>query len=87
MFAGKTVPVQPPPWPGTYLHWPPPTRGDEVRRWQRQMADRGWSIIVDGAYGPQSSDVCKRFQRDKGLPVDGVVGPNTWDAAWAAPVT
>ena len=87
MFAGESLPVQAPPWPGTYLRCPPPTRGEDVRRWQRQMAHRGWSISDDGTYGPKSSDVCKRFQRDKGLPVDGVVGPTTWDAAWAAPVT
>ena len=44
-------------------------------------------LTVDGDYGPQSKDVCTRFQREKDLSVDGVVGPDTWAAAWTTPVT
>ncbi|KAB2384622.1 peptidoglycan-binding protein [Actinomadura montaniterrae] len=62
-------------------------RGDDVRTWQARMKARGWSIAVDGAYGPASEEVCRAFQREKGLGVDGVVGPATWRAAWDAPVT
>lgn len=58
-----------------------------VKTWQNQMRARGWSIGVDGKYGPQSSDVCRMFQAEKGLAVDGLVGPNTWKASWTAPVT
>ena len=55
--------------------------------WQRQMANRGWSIGVDGCFGPQSESVCRQFQAEKGLSVDGLVGPNTWAVSWTAPVT
>ena len=59
----------------------------DVRTWQQQMAARGWSIAVDGVYGPASAQVCQQFQSEKGLGVDGLVGPQTWSASWTAPVT
>lgn len=58
-----------------------------VRTWQAQMSARGWSIGVDGMYGPSSQSVCQQFQQEKGLAVDGLVGPSTWAATWTAPVT
>jgi hypothetical protein len=58
-----------------------------VRTWQQQMANRGWAIGIDGQYGDQSYGVCRSFQEEKGLGVDGLVGPNTWAASWTAPVT
>ena len=59
----------------------------DVRTWQQKMRDRGWSISVDQQFGPASEDVCKKFQREKGLAVDGLVGPQTWNTTWNAPVT
>lgn len=76
-----------PRWPGVYFRTPPITRHDSVRIWQSRMRARGWSIIVDGAYGPASQRVCRQFQQEKRLSVDGIVGPATWKAAWSAPVT
>lgn len=78
------VPVAPP-WPGTYLR--DFTSGGGTRQWQQQMAARGWTIGVDDQYGPQSANVCTQFQQEKGLQVDGVVGPQTWSASWTAPIT
>lgn len=90
--TGNPVPITPPEawwpaWPGRFLSYPPVMRGDDVYVWQARMAERGWRIDVDGAFGPQSSNVARAFQADKGLVVDGIVGPVTWDAAWTAPVT
>jgi hypothetical protein len=76
-----------PPWPGRYIKQPPEMDGDDVRTWQQRMADRGWSIAVDGAYGAQSAAVCGQFQQEKGLADDQVVGPVTWNAAWAAAIS
>lgn len=59
----------------------------DVRTWQQQMNTRGWSILVDQVYGPNSESVCRMFQAEKGLMVDGLVGPDTWTASWTAPVT
>ena len=74
-----------PPWPGTFLA--DYTAGAGTAQWQAQMAARGWAIDVDDEYGPASANVCRQFQAEKGLEVDGIVGPITWDAAWTAPVT
>ncbi len=75
-----------PPWPGRFFTQPPVMRGDAVRRWQARMAVRGWPIRIDGRYGPDSETTCRRFQHEIGLQVDGIVGAQTWRAAWTAPV-
>ena len=58
-----------------------------TRTWQQRMSDRGWTIGVDGCFGPQSETVCRQFQYDKGLASDGLVGPNTWGKSWTEPIT
>ncbi|WP_242614456.1 glycoside hydrolase domain-containing protein [Actinomadura roseirufa] len=81
------VPSKAPKWPGRNITQPPVMHGNDVRAWQRQMHARGWRITVDGAYGASSENVCRAFQREKHLRVDGVVGQATWKAAWDSPVT
>ncbi|MEV4378979.1 peptidoglycan-binding protein [Streptosporangium sp. NPDC049644] len=86
--GGTTNPPEPhPSFPGRTLKQPPIMKGEDVRTWQRRMRDRGWNIDVDGLYGPASSDVCAKFQKEKGLPVTGAVDRATWDAAWQEPVS
>jgi peptidoglycan hydrolase-like protein with peptidoglycan-binding domain len=51
------------------------------------MADRGWAIAADGLYGPQTEDIARRFQKEKGLVPDALIGVITWSAAWTEPVT
>jgi peptidoglycan hydrolase-like protein with peptidoglycan-binding domain len=74
-----------PPFPGTllvnYLE------GHGTATWQARMAERGWPIAVDDAYGNESEGICRQFQAEKGLAIDGIVGPDTWAAAWTLPVT
>jgi len=67
---------------------------DELRamlwRWQQRMEDRGWSLPTygsDGRYGDETARVVRAFQKEKGLVVDGLIGPATWAAAWTEPVT
>lgn len=79
--------VTAPPFPGRTLTQPPVMNGGDVKTWQTQMAKRGWKIAVDGSYGPSSEQVCRSFQAEKHLTVDGKVGPITWKASWEAPVT
>jgi len=95
-FSGVPAPVAPkpaptptagPPFPGRALSQPPVMTGGDVRKWQAQMAHRGWPITVTGRYDSASEAVCRKFQAEKGLHVDGVVGRNTWAAAWSAKVT
>lgn len=63
-------------------------RGD-VKRWQLQMARRGWQISVDGVFGPQSERIFRSFAEEKKLErtVDRSVTEVVWDATWSAPVT
>lgn len=67
-------------------HYGPPD-SNHVRTWQTQMKVRGWDIGVDGDFGKQSDQVCRSFQGEKHLTVDGKVGPQTWATAWTSPVT
>lgn len=96
----STVPLPPtriaPTWPGNLFFYPGPddhdVTGADVTEWQARMAWRGWTIAVDGDYGPQSMAVCTAFQQDSNahnwpLTVDGEVGQYTWRAAWERPVS
>ena len=40
------------------------------------------SMFSDGKWGPQTRQCIKFFQKKKGLPVDGIVGPDTALAFW-----
>jgi cell wall-associated NlpC family hydrolase len=76
--------VSVPPFPGTVQRG---SKGDAVRQVQQRLLQRGWKIAVDGDFGPGTDKIVRAFQREKGLGVDGVVGPRTWDALWRAPIT
>lgn len=78
---------QPDPDPACHSGYYSETDADAVNVWQAQMAARGWTITADGRYGPGSESVCRSFQAEKGLSVDGLTGPSTWAASWSAPVT
>jgi hypothetical protein len=64
-----------------------PADQPHVRTWQQQMAHRGWTVPVAGRFDAACDRACRLFQAEKGIRVDGLVGPATWAAAWAAPVT
>ncbi|MEV6148848.1 N-acetylmuramoyl-L-alanine amidase [Nonomuraea sp. NPDC052129] len=83
--GGPEVPTAPP-FPGRLLKYPPVMQGEDVRTWQQQMKVRGLEIEVDGAYGSDSRDVCRRFQRSVSIDDDGIVGPTTWRLSWEAPL-
>jgi hypothetical protein len=63
------------------------SQGDAVRTWQERMKARGWRIEPTGVFDARTKEVCEKFQKEKGLLVDGKVGRQTWTAAWALPVT
>ncbi|MFC6734046.1 peptidoglycan-binding protein [Haladaptatus sp. DYSN1] len=42
--------------------------------------DQGYSISVDGYYGPETEGAVEDFQSNAGLTVDGIVGHDTWQA-------
>lgn len=57
-----------------------------LRAWQKRMKERGYTITVDGRYGGQSANAAANLQKLAGLPVDHLIGPDTWYAAWVLPV-
>ncbi len=55
--------------------------GDDVKEVQRLLGTKGIVISpIDGKYGPGLEASIRRFQRHRGLPIDGRVGPQTWRA-------
>ena len=59
----------------------------DLRKWQARMRARGWRITPDGLYGGQTNSVARAFQAEKRLRVDGLIGPETWRAAWTEKIT
>lgn len=54
--------------------------GFRVTAIQHLLRQRGYSLSVDGSFGPTTQNRVIAFQRAKGLAADGVVGPRTWSA-------
>ncbi|HEY0381116.1 MAG TPA: peptidoglycan-binding protein [Candidatus Elarobacter sp.] len=74
-----SVPPGVPPFPG-YCSFG--SRDNATRQVQQRLAKRGWTIRVDGVFGPDTDRVVRAFQERKSLDADGVVGPETWAALW-----
>jgi peptidoglycan LD-endopeptidase CwlK len=60
------------PYPGKPLKLG--SKGKDVERIQRAL-----KIKVDGIFGKQTEVAVKAYQKRKGLVVDGIVGPKTWN--------
>lgn len=61
--------------------WPVVRYGDSgpnVTTVQYLLRHRGYTLTVDGIFGPGTESQVKAFQSANGLTVDGIVGPNTW---------
>jgi hypothetical protein len=75
-----------PTWSGQYIKLTSPMqRGNDIREWQEQMIENGYNLGVDGAdgvFGPLSHEALIKFQKDRDLEVDGVIGSITWDETW-----
>jgi peptidoglycan hydrolase-like protein with peptidoglycan-binding domain len=53
--------------------------GDAVRQLQEALKELGYDPgAIDGKFGDRTERAVKDFQRDHGLPADGIVGPITW---------
>ena len=57
-------------------------RGEDVRDVQHRLLGEGLRVDpdeLDGTFGPSTRDAVGEFQRRRGLPDDGIVGPDTWN--------
>jgi peptidoglycan hydrolase-like protein with peptidoglycan-binding domain len=53
--------------------------GTAVRQLQQALTDLGYAPgPIDGNFGPRTESAVRAFQADRGIGVDGVVGPVTW---------
>ena len=59
------------------------SRGAHVKMMQTQLNKKGFRLSVDGIAGPQTIGALKKFQKSKGLVVDGLCGKNTWGKLYA----
>jgi N-acetylmuramoyl-L-alanine amidase len=59
----------------------PGTHGAEVRDVQHRLLGAGMHIEpdeLDGTFGASTEAAIREFQRARGLPADGIMGPDTW---------
>lgn len=68
------------PFPGTLLEVG--SQSEEVRMWQERLQVLGHDVQADGIFGQHTEEATKEFQTSKGLSVDGIVGHDTWGAAF-----
>ena len=81
-YAGQAIPgIGPahPPFPGTVLRG---SKGAVVTQVQRRLRAHGFTVSIDGRFGPQTDRALRAFQGKRGLEVDGRAGPRTWAALW-----
>ena len=56
-------------------------KGEDVKTLQRKLEELGWYYDeIDGNFGNHTLEAVVVFQWDKGLSIDGIVGPETQDA-------
>jgi len=51
--------------------------GPAVKAWQKTLNKKGYSLDVDGIFGPLTEKATKDFQKKMKIDVDGIVGPIT----------
>ena len=60
----------------------PSLNDKSVKLIQSKLIEKGYDIGscgADGYFGEGTLEAVKRFQKDMGLDVDGIVGVNTWE--------
>ena len=61
--------------------------GEDVKKLQKSLNEKGYSLTVDGVFGSKTRDAVKDYQKKNGLSVDGIVGNKTWGSLNAKATT
>lgn len=67
-------------WPVLIVQVQLGSTGPAVEAVQSQIDSRVDILAMDGDFGPRTDAAVRNFQAPVGLQVDGIVGPNTWNA-------
>jgi hypothetical protein len=63
------------------------SQGSLVKALQEKLSQLGYDVgAVDGVFGPHTEIAVLKFQQNRGLDADGVVGNQTWQALFGEPV-
>ncbi|OEV13639.1 peptidoglycan-binding domain-containing protein [Streptomyces nanshensis] len=65
-------------WPGLVVTVREGDSGDAVKAAQTALNKYGYGLAVDGEFGAATASAATKFQQDKGLSADGVIGAETW---------
>jgi len=52
--------------------------GERVKAAQNELVRNNYPVAIDGIFGDKTDAAVRQFQEKVHLPVDGIVGPNTW---------
>lgn len=56
-----------------------PDTGEAVRMAQKILIYNAYvSPPADGIFGPNTENATKKYQQERGLVADGIIGPKTW---------
>lgn len=78
-----------PNYPGRYMTLTSPLMtGADIETMKKRMVERGWKFKGKlDTYDSETEGKVRLFQAEKGLEVDGVVGPLAWTYLWESPIT
>lgn len=85
-YSGEQPDPQPEPTPEPADEYPTIRKGDSnkyVTLAQVKLISKGYSVGswgADGKFGNATQEAVRKFQRDHGLTVDGIIGKKTWAA-------
>ena len=60
------------------------SQGNDVKTLQEMLNSYGYSLDVDGKFGPKTLAAVKDYQKKNKLVVDGIVGNNTWGSLYSS---